>query len=340
MNMQRASLLMVAAAAALLAGCSKEADKPDGQVVAKLDGRDVTIHEVNQEMASLGAQAQGAPRKLVEAIGLARVIERKMLAQEARNRKLDQSPQFVLAKTRNDENLLVQALQAEVAGKVGETPREQAQKFVEENPVIFGDRRILTLDQIQFLQPRNLAALPLKDAKTMQAVEQVLLDANIEYRRAPQQLDSLILDPRLSTEVIRMARGPNGEPFMFSDQPAGAPAPIVYVNVVSNMKLEPFIGERAIAYAQQLLQRQEIARRLQAELSKVRDGVKGKITYATGLDTPEKIAAQLDKQAAAAAKQKAVEDGRAKAAGTGAARPAAPTAGAAAPAPAAAPSAK
>jgi EpsD family peptidyl-prolyl cis-trans isomerase len=313
MKMHRGSLLVMVAAAALIAGCSKEAETPDGQVVAKLDSKDVTIHEVNQEIVSLGAQVQGAPRKLVEAVGLARVIERKMLAQEARNRKLDQSPQFVLAKTRNDENLLVQALQSEVSGKVPQTPREQAQKFVEENPVIFGDRRILTLDQIQFLQPPNFAALPLKDAKSMQEVERVLLDANIEYRRAPQQLDSLILDPRLSSEVIRMARGPNGEPFMFTDQPAGAPAPIVYVNVVSNMKLEPFTGERAIAYAQQLMQRQEIARRLQAELTRLREGVKGKITYAKGLDTPEKIAAQLDKQAAAAAKQKATEDARAKA---------------------------
>jgi len=325
MKMQRGSLLVLVAAAALIAGCSKEAEAPDGQVVAKLDGKDVTIHEVNQEIASLGAQAQGAPRKLVEAVGLARVLERKMLAQEARNRKLDQSPQFVLAKTRNDENLLVQALQAEVSGKVPQTPREQAQKYVEENPVIFGDRRILTLDQIQFLQPPNFAALPLKDAKSMQEVERVLLDANIEYRRAPQQLDSLILDPRLSTEVIRMARGPNGEPFMFTDQPAGAPAPIVYVNVVSNMKVEPFTGERAIAYAQQLMQRQEIARRLQAELTRLREGVKGKITYAKGLDTPEKIAAQLDKQAAANAKQKAGEDARAKAGGAPAA-PAAPAA--------------
>jgi hypothetical protein len=43
-------------------------------------------------------------------VALSRVIERKMLAAEARTKKLDQSPQFVLAKTRADENLLVQAL--------------------------------------------------------------------------------------------------------------------------------------------------------------------------------------------------------------------------------------
>ncbi|WP_353216596.1 hypothetical protein [Sandarakinorhabdus sp.] len=317
-----AGFLITVAAAALLVGCSKDGDKPDGQVVASLDGRDITIHEVNQEISSLGQQAQSAPRKLIEAVGLARVIERKMLASEAQTRKLDQSPQYVLAKTRNDENLLVQALQAEVSSKVGVTPREQAQKYVEQNPVIFGDRRIMTLDQIQFLQPPNFAALPMQTAKTMQEVETVLINANIEYRRAPQQLDTLMLDPRLSSEVIRMARGPNGEPFMFTDQPAGAPSPIVYVNVVSQMKQEPFTGERAIAYAQQLMQRQEITRRLQAELTKLRETAKGKIVYGKGFDSPEKVAALLDKQAAAAAKQKAADDTRGKAKPGGAAAPA------------------
>lgn len=331
MNIKRASLLLAVAGSVLLAGCgSKEATKPDGQVVATLDGKEITIHEVNGEITLLGEQIRGVPRPLVEAVGLARVLERKMLAEEARKRKLDQSPQFVLAKARNDENLLVQALQAEVSGKVPQTPREQAQKYVEDNPIIFGDRRIMVLDQIQFLQPPNFGALPLRDARTMQQVERVLLDANIEYRRAPQQLDTLILDPRLSREVIAQARGPNGEPFMFTDQPSGAPQPIVYVNVVNSMRVEPFIGERAIAYAQQLMQRQEISRRLQAELTKLREAAKGKIVYGKGFDTPEKVAARLDKEAADKAKEKAQQDARA--AGAAGDKPAA--------APAAAPAAQ
>ncbi len=334
-NANKAWMLLAVASLALTA-CNKGSDKPEGQVVATVDGKEITVNEVNAEMNAIGSQANGAPRKLVEAVGLARVIERKMLAAEARTRKLDQSPQFVLAKTRNDENLLVQALQAEVAGKVPETPREQAQKYINDNPIIFGDRRILILDQIQFLQGPSFATLPLKEAKSMQAVERMLLAANVEFRRAPQQLDTLVLDPRLSKEVVRLAAGPNGEPFMFTDQPAGAPAPIVYVNVVSEMKVEPFIGERAIAYAQQLIQRQEIAKRLQAELTRLREAMKGKIVYAAGYDTPENIAKRLEKEAADAAKEKAAQDARARAAaakgaGTPATRaPAAPAAPAAA----------
>jgi EpsD family peptidyl-prolyl cis-trans isomerase len=308
--------VLLAAAALTLSACSKDEKGPEGQVVATIDGKDVTIHEVNAEITGMGAQAQSAPRKLVEAVALSRVVERKMLAIEARNRKLDQSPQFVLAKARADENLLVQALQADVAGKVQQTPREAAQKFISDNPIMFGDRRIMTLDQIQFLRSSKAAALPLKDAKTMQEVERLLLDANIEYRRAPQQIDTLVLDPRLSKEFVAMNRGPGGEPFMYTDQPQGAPAPVVYVNVVSEMKTNPFLGENAISYAQQVIQRQEVGKRLQAELTRLREANKAKITYAKGYDAPDKVAAQLDKAGAAAA----------KAAGTGKPAAAAPAA--------------
>lgn len=215
----RVPLLLAAVASLALTACSKEAKGPEGQVVATVGGKDVTIHEVNAEIAGMGQQAQAAPRKLVESVALARVIERKMLANEARSRKLDQSPQFVLAKTRNDENLLVQALQAEVAGKVPATPREAAQKFISENPIMFGDRRVMTLDQIQFLRTANFASLPLKNAKSMQEVEKMLIEGNVDYRRAPQQIDTLVLDPRLSQEFVKLSKGPNGEPFMYTDQP-------------------------------------------------------------------------------------------------------------------------
>ena len=288
-------LLLAAVASLSLTACGKDAKAPEGQVVATIDGKDVTIHEVNAEIAGMGTQARGAPRKLVESVALARVIERKMLSNEARARKLDQSPQFVLAKTRNDENLLVQALQGEVAGKVVATPREAAQKFISDNTVMFGERRIMTLDQVQFLRTPAFAGLPLKEAKSMQEVEKILIENNIEYRRAPQQIDTLVLDPRLSKEFIKLAKGPNGEPFMYTDQPQGAPAPVVYVNVVSEMKTEPFIGEKAITYAQQVLQRQEIGKRLQGELTKLREANKAKIVYGKGYDTPDKIAAQLQK---------------------------------------------
>ncbi len=283
----RVAVLALAGAGILaMSACGNSGKPPEGQVVATVDGKDVTIHELNAEIALIPNEGGDAPRKLVESVALARVIERKMLVQEATKRKLDQNPQFLLGKQRVDETLLVQALQGDIQQKVTTTPRENAQKYIAENPLVFGERRIFTLDQIQFLRPANIEQLPLKEARTMSEVEKVLVDANIEYRRAPQQLDSLTVNPALTAEIVRLSSVAEPEPFMFADQPAGAPAPIIYINNVTYSKTQPFLGERAIAYAQNILQRQAIQKRLGTDLKTWQEAYKSKIVYAKGYGPP------------------------------------------------------
>lgn len=287
MTSARVSLGLVGAVALLgLSACSDSKKSPEGQVVATVDGKDVTVHEMNAEIALIPNRGGDAPRKLIESVALARVIERKMLAEEAAKLKLDKNPQFLLTRERTEEALLVQALQADIQQKVPTTTREAAQKFVAENPQVFGDRKIFSLDQIQFLRPANIDQLPLRNAKTMGEVEKILADANIEYRRAPQQLDSLTVAPQLTSEIIKLSSAGNGEPFMFADQPQGAPAPVIYVNNVTNTASRPFTGEKAIAYAQNILQRQEIQKRLAAALKGWQDAYKPKIVYAKGYGPP------------------------------------------------------
>ncbi|KAB7648933.1 hypothetical protein [Polymorphobacter fuscus] len=271
----------------VLAACDKADKAPEGQVVATVDGTEVTVHELNAETAMLASRANGAPPKLVESVALQRVIERKMLADEAAKLKLDKNPQFLIAKQRTDEGLLVQALQADIQAKVPKATREAAQKYVADNPQVFGDRKVFTLDQIQFLRPANIEQLPLKQAKSMAEVERVLIDANIEYRRAPQQLDSLVINPALTSEISKIAATANGEPFIFSDQPQGAPVPVLYVNNITNTVTQPFTGEKAITYAQNLLQRQDVQKRLAAELKAIQEKYKAKIVYGKGYGPPD-----------------------------------------------------
>jgi EpsD family peptidyl-prolyl cis-trans isomerase len=301
MTLMNKSLIASAAISLMvLAGCNKTEKLPEGQVVATVDGTEVTVHELNAELALIGDRAAGAPAKLVESIALQRVIERKMLSSEATKLKLEKNPQFLLIKQRTDEGLLVQALQQDIQGKVPASTREAAQKFVAENPQVFGDRKIFTLDQIQFLRPANIDQLPLKLAKTMGEVERVLVDANIEFRRAPQQLDSLVINPVLTKEITKIAATANGEPFIFSDQPQGAPVPVLYVNNITNTATQPFTGEKAITYAQNLLQRQDVQKRLASELKRIQNAYKPKIIYAKGYSAPDLTKAPGAAPAAAA----------------------------------------
>jgi EpsD family peptidyl-prolyl cis-trans isomerase len=287
MRNKRFHLLVPAMAAALvIAGCGKSDKPPEGQVVATVDGTEVTIHELKAEIDRLPNRGGKAPRELVEAVALASVIERKMLTAEAAKRDLDKNPQYLLAKTRTDEVLLVQALRADIQKNVKPVPRDLGQKFVADNPQLFGDRKILTLDQIQFLRPANMDQLPIAEAKTMGEVEKILSDANVAYRRAPEQIDTLTVSPKLTAEILRLSAAADSEPFMFVDQPAGAPAPIVFINTVAATKTEPFIGEAAISYAQRLLERENVQKALMTQLKEYQAAYKDKIVYAKGYGPP------------------------------------------------------
>ncbi len=282
---KRAGLIAGVALLAVLGACDRD-KTPSGQVVATVNGEDITVHELNSELQLLRAPAE-APRKTVESVALARVVERKMLADVARKRGLDKNPQYLLAQRRVDEGLLVQALQSDISGKVPATTREAAQKFIGENPNLFAERKILTIDQIQFLRPNNIATLGLGPAKTMADVVKVLTDGKVEFRRVPVQLDALTVNPALTAEIGKiMARNPD-EVFMFADQPQGAPAPVMYINHVVNTRVEPFLGEKAIQFAQQLLQRVEVQKRLQTQLKGFQTEAKANIHYAKGYGPPE-----------------------------------------------------
>lgn len=273
-------LVATAAITLTLAGCGDSKKPPEGQVVATVDGKEITIHDLRAEIDQLPNGGGDAPRKLVESVALANIVDRRMLAAEATKRALDKTPEFLIAKARAEELLLVQILQADIQKQVKPTSRETAQKFVAENPVMYGDRKIFTLDQIQFLRPANIDQLPLKDAKTMAEVERVLIEANIDYRRTPVQFDTLTVEPGLSADVIRLSSNP--EPIMYVDRPSGAAVPIVAISNITATRTEPFIGERAISHAQALLTSRQIQTALETSLKDWKASYKDKIVYAKG----------------------------------------------------------
>lgn len=270
---------------ALIGGCNRSNDTPKGQVVATVDGDDITIHELNSELA-LARPPADVPRKTVEQVVLARVIERKMLADVARKRGLDKNPNFILAERRVDDGLLVQALQSDIAKKVPVPTREAAEKYIEAHPDQFAQRKLYTIDQIQFLRPANIATLGLEAAKTMPDVAAVLTAAKIEFRRNTANVDALTVNPALVAEIGKiLARNPQ-EVFMFADQPQGAPAPVMYVNKVTDTKVTPFTGEPAITLAQQVIQRENVQKALVDSLTKFKAEADPKIKYAAGYSAP------------------------------------------------------
>ena len=103
---------LLAAGLICLSGCGedKAAAAPKGQVVATADGMEITQRELAAEMDLMTGAAAEDPDKAREA-ALQQIIARKLLAREARARKLDDNPDFGLLKQRAEETVLEAMLQ-------------------------------------------------------------------------------------------------------------------------------------------------------------------------------------------------------------------------------------
>lgn len=293
------NLLLLTAAGLALAGCSKlglgkDDSKPTGQVVAKLDGQEITALEVNAELQGTNIPPT-MTRREAERLALNNIVTRRMLSKEAETRELDKKPEFVLQERRAEEQLRVQALARDIASKVVPPTRDDAEKFMRENPFMFAERKFFILDQIQFLRPDNIATLGFEDAKTMAEVEAILNSNNIQFRRQPASLDALGANPAFVREVTKVIQTNPDELFMFASRPQGAPAPVVLVNQVKETRLQPFTGDKAREFATNYLRNERIQNALKAEVEKLQKAQKERVVFQPGwepIDPKKKVDAK------------------------------------------------
>lgn len=333
---QLRAVALVTAMSLLLVACGDKkgggggGGAPTGQVVARLDGTDITLLEVNAELA--GAQIPpNMSRREAEIAALQQIINRRALIQVAKERKLDQSPQFKLQERRASEQLLAQALAADIASKVPQPTREDVDKFIAENPDLFAERKIWEVDQIRFMRPPEIEKLPLASVKTMDGVEQVLREAGIEFQRGPNRLDALGANPEFVRAIAKVLAEKPGELFMFPQPIQGGQ--IMLVNQVRNTIVQPFTGERARTAATELLRNLRVQEALRKEVEAQVKATRARVTYQEGF-APKEAPAAPDPEKVLAAPATATPPGSTPGSGPAAPAPAPATE---TPAPAAAP---
>ena len=285
------SFMLLASAAIGLAACGNSGSDgiPEGQTVARVDGKDVTIHELNAELR--GAQLpSGDARKPFEQAALQRIIDRRILADLAREKKLNDSPDFVLLKQRAEETVLVELLQQSIASSTKKPTIQEAKSFITANPTLFANRKVLTVDQIVFQVPKDQKKIQeLAPLKSMTDVEKWLIDNGIQYRRQPTQLDTLQVPPEMASKIVNL---PAGEVFVVPTNGA------ISANVITDSKPQPVSGDEANNIAMRMLANKAVAaaasKELEAEVKKRRDAV----TYQKGFAPPKAPGAPAAKPAA------------------------------------------
>jgi EpsD family peptidyl-prolyl cis-trans isomerase len=131
--------------ATTLAGCDRvAADRADAQLVARVNGIEISAHQ-------LRTAGQAGVAQAVE-----KVIDRELLVQKALEAGLERDPLVKDSIDNARRQVLAQAYLERAAGARALPSREEVRAFYAENPALFAERRIYRMRELMVAAPAEL----------------------------------------------------------------------------------------------------------------------------------------------------------------------------------------
>jgi EpsD family peptidyl-prolyl cis-trans isomerase len=313
MVMLRMKMVAVFSAVVLAAGCGKSEDrKPASQVAAKVNGTEISVHQINNAMTRTGGGALADPKEAGRQ-ARERLIDQQVLINQANEMKLDRDAAVMNAVDNARRQILTQAYIERATGDVAKPTADEVKKYYAEHPYIFGQRRIYRFHEIgvNATDEAQIAALKAQLQKKhddMGVVASWLKSQNIGFNamktvKAAEQLPAGM--------AMQLQKSKAGDVLFF---PAGNRAILMQVTSWQDV---PLSESESTPYIEQMLWNQRRAEFAANELKKLRTQAKveyvgdyaPQVAKAQSPSTPQDSAQQAAAQPAAAkSAQPAKED--------------------------------
>ena len=196
------TISLVIAASIALSACGKK-DVAATQVVAKVDGEEISIHQINEVLSKAGGitpeNLPNAKREILE-----RLIEQQIAINDATKKGLDRTPAVISAIESAKREIIARSVLDQIASAQPKPTDDEAKQYFVEHPELFAQRRIFNLQEIALRKPvKDFAEIVNKvaTAKTMEELSVWLKDKGIEFAanggtRAAEQIPLEVL-PKL-----------------------------------------------------------------------------------------------------------------------------------------------
>lgn len=273
------SILVLIAAASLSACQSKE--KKEGQTLARVDGQEITVLQLNDEIGRAGVQAgqlEAANKQLLEAL-----IDRQLIMAEAMRNKIDRSPEVMQAIERSKEQIIAQAYLKGVMSKVEKPSAAEIDDYYQKHPEFFAKRKEFDLKQLVI--PNKNFSDELKSfidsAKTLGEVSEWMDRHGVQYARGQAIRSSTDLP---SEGVAKLLELPKGQLFIVSlgDNKV--------LNVLVDSRDSPLSATNAAPQIGQFLMNKKLKDAADVEIAHLRS--LAKIEYLNGASAPVAAPAQ------------------------------------------------
>jgi EpsD family peptidyl-prolyl cis-trans isomerase len=133
----------------LVACDRKEAEKPASQIAAKVNSGEVSVHQINYVLSRTAAGAntpETAPKVRREILD--RLVDQELAVEQAVEKKLDRSPDVLMAIENARREILARAYIEQITAAMAKPTVDEAKKYYAEHPQLFAERRIYNIHEI------------------------------------------------------------------------------------------------------------------------------------------------------------------------------------------------
>lgn len=260
-----------------LSACGGGKEKKSGQALASVNGEEITVLQLNEELQRSGAKAaqqEQASKQLLEAL-----IDRQLLQSEAAKDKTDRDPKVMQAIERAKALIVSQAYMQKRIGTLVKPSAAEVEAYFSKNPGFFSNRKqfemkelvIATADMNDQLKAAMDAAKSLEDVA-------LWLDAHkVKFVRTQLARTSADLAPELSAKLLAM---PKGQLFIIRE---GERSLLI---AITDIKDSPVSLEVAAPQIEQFLFNKKNKEAADAELARLRAAAKIEYLNKASADKP------------------------------------------------------
>ncbi|HEX5125597.1 MAG TPA: EpsD family peptidyl-prolyl cis-trans isomerase, partial [Rhodocyclaceae bacterium] len=146
-------IVLGVAVVAVVAGCGAKGDKVATQVAAKVDGNEISIHQIN----FLLQRTNVAPAQVdtVKGQALERLIDQEVVVKKATEKKLDRDPQVMQQIEEAKREILERAYLQQVAADVPKPTDQEIKDYYTQHPELFSQRRVFNFRVLTVQAPKE-----------------------------------------------------------------------------------------------------------------------------------------------------------------------------------------
>ena len=269
-NKNGAARLAFVAPVLLLAACGSSDAEPTGQVAATVDGKEVTVADVNFELGGASSDNPEQQKQMTDA-ALGSVVNRKILADAAREQGLDDTPTAAITLQKAQDLALIDLLRRSMAEGVPKPSDDEAAQFMKDNPAMFANRTVSVVDQLAVPRVSEAVVKAMQPIETLAGIRALLDENKVEYSSNVGTVDTLTLPPAAAKQIGQMAIG---AVYVVPGQGGG-----VRVNAVRSVQTVPVDGPRALELAKQMLYNQRVEGQTSQQIANIIKKGREKVSF-------------------------------------------------------------